>query len=227
MAYVYRHIRLDTNQPFYIGIGSDVSGNYTRAHYKDRSNFWKNIVQKTKYRIEIMLDELTWDAACLKECELIKLYGRSDLNEGTLVNLTNGGDGTFGYKHTNETKNKLRVPKNPISESKRIETRKHGVYAHSTQTKEKISRALLGKKKTLESQIKRVATWKANGNVPWNKDKLTISTRVDYLHSEQTKEKMKKPKKKITCPKCNQQGTVKKMLQNHFKNCHNIITKLI
>ena len=29
MAYVYRHIRLDKNEPFYIGIGSDA--NYSRS----------------------------------------------------------------------------------------------------------------------------------------------------------------------------------------------------
>lgn len=28
MAYVYRHIRLDKNEPFYIGIGKDEGGKY-------------------------------------------------------------------------------------------------------------------------------------------------------------------------------------------------------
>ena len=32
MAYLYRHIRLDTNEIFYIGIGSDI--NYKRAFIK-------------------------------------------------------------------------------------------------------------------------------------------------------------------------------------------------
>ena len=30
MAYLYRHIRLDKNEPFYIGIGSDT--NFKRAN---------------------------------------------------------------------------------------------------------------------------------------------------------------------------------------------------
>ena len=45
MAYVYRHIRLDTNQPFYIGIGSDK--NYFRANQKTsskRNSYWVNNV---------------------------------------------------------------------------------------------------------------------------------------------------------------------------------------
>jgi hypothetical protein len=32
MAYLYRHIRLDKNEPFYIGIGSDKQ--YKRAYNK-------------------------------------------------------------------------------------------------------------------------------------------------------------------------------------------------
>lgn len=40
MAYVYRHIRLDKNEPFYIGIGSDI--NYQRAYnYQRRTKYWK------------------------------------------------------------------------------------------------------------------------------------------------------------------------------------------
>jgi hypothetical protein len=42
---VYRHIRLDKNEPFYIGIGSD--RNYKRASsIKDRNKYWGNIVNK-------------------------------------------------------------------------------------------------------------------------------------------------------------------------------------
>ena len=32
MAYLYRHIRLDKNEPFYIGIGSNELNNYKRAY---------------------------------------------------------------------------------------------------------------------------------------------------------------------------------------------------
>jgi len=60
MAYLYRHIRLDKNEPFYIGIGSDE--NYERAYNNhNRSIFWKNIINKTPYEIEIILDDLTWE----------------------------------------------------------------------------------------------------------------------------------------------------------------------
>jgi hemerythrin superfamily protein len=88
---VYRHIRLDKNIPFYIGIGKDTS---RPRNKKDRSNFWKNIIGKTKYIVEILFDNLTKEQAIEKEKEFIKLYGRIDLKTGTLCNMTCGGEGT-------------------------------------------------------------------------------------------------------------------------------------
>lgn len=55
-CYVYRHVRLDKNVPFYIGIGSDAY--YYRAHYaKKRNLYWNQIVANTDYKIEILLED--------------------------------------------------------------------------------------------------------------------------------------------------------------------------
>jgi hypothetical protein len=105
MAYVYRHIRLDKNEPFYIGIGSDAEAKYKRAYTKyDRNNLWNKIALKTKYEVEILIDEVSWDEACEKEKEFIKLYGRIDLDNGTLSNLTDGGEGTLNVIASPETR---------------------------------------------------------------------------------------------------------------------------
>jgi len=108
MAYLYRHIRLDSNSPFYIGIGEDTlskEGSYKRAYETiNRNKHWYNIINKTSYKVDIVLDNLSWDEACQKEIEFISLYGRNDLNEGNLVNLTNGGEGKKGVQDSNETK---------------------------------------------------------------------------------------------------------------------------
>ncbi len=108
MAYVYRHIRLDKNEPFYIGIGSDKV--YKRSSTsKNRNIFWERIVNKTEFEVEILCDNLNWDEACIKEKEFISLYGRKDKNKGSLCNLTDGGDGCLGriITFSEESKRKM------------------------------------------------------------------------------------------------------------------------
>ena len=93
-AYLYYHTRLDTNQVFYIGIGW--SSNYKRAYQRQkRSEYWKRIA-KRGYTIKIVLDSLSIDEVKSWEKYLIGLYGRTQLNQGYLCNMTDGGDGAFG-----------------------------------------------------------------------------------------------------------------------------------
>ena len=107
VGYVYRHVRLDTNEVFYIGIGSD-EPKYTRSRIERARNiFWKRIVQKTKYRVDIMFENDCYDTIKEKEREFIILYGRRDLGLGTLCNLTDGGDGTIGRPMNEYTKSVL------------------------------------------------------------------------------------------------------------------------
>lgn len=103
MAYVYQHIRLDKNEVFYVGIGSD-SKNKRAYNYINRTKFWKTIFDKTEIRVEIIKENISWDDACELEKQLIKKYGRKDLGLGTLVNLTDGGDGANGCKRSDEHK---------------------------------------------------------------------------------------------------------------------------
>jgi hypothetical protein len=99
---LYQHIRLDTGEIFYIGIGQP-----GRAERRGRNKYWNNIVNKAGYRVVVIEDCLTWEQACEIEIMLIAHYGRRDLGKGPLVNLTNGGDGSFGYKHTSEAITKI------------------------------------------------------------------------------------------------------------------------
>jgi len=106
--YLYRHTRLDTNQPFYIGIGTKVlSGKtwatqYSRANSKNsRNRYWKSVVNSTTYKVEILLESDSYDFIEYKEKEFIKLYGRKS-DGGTLCNMEGGGvhcvDRDFCYK---------------------------------------------------------------------------------------------------------------------------------
>lgn len=108
MAYVYGHKKIEDNQFFYIGIGSDL--HYKRANEKTRrSEFWKRIAKKYKYQVVIICDNISYDEAKNKEIELIKLYGRLDNNTGILCNMTDGGDGTKNKVITQEYRKKLSI----------------------------------------------------------------------------------------------------------------------
>lgn len=139
MAYVYRHIRLDRNEPFYIGIGNDE--NYKRAYnFNKRSEFWKNIFNKTRIDVDILLDNVSYDYAKEKEMEFISIYGRIDKSTGTLVNLTHGGDGSIGRIES-------------LKKRKIIGDTHRGV-PKSEETKRRISLSNMGKKITEETRVK-------------------------------------------------------------------------
>ena len=53
------------------------------------------------------MDNLTKDIAKQKEIEFISLYGKKINKTGTLVNISDGGDGNSGGKHTEEAKKKI------------------------------------------------------------------------------------------------------------------------
>lgn len=107
--YLYRHIRLDKNEVFYIGIGTKGKRRkYKRAEcIKHRNRFWKNIVAKTKYEIEIVLETDNHKFLLEKEREFIALYGRANLGKGTLCNLTDGGEGKTGVIVSEERRKQI------------------------------------------------------------------------------------------------------------------------
>jgi group I intron endonuclease len=146
--YVYRHIRLDKNEPFYIGIGN--KKNYARAYQTNpdrRNEIWCKIFNKTDIEIEIILEDLTKNQASEKEQEFIKLYGRKDLGNGTLCNMTDGGDGIWNCIRSEETKEKLRQQKlgnkNPMFGK-----------SPSEETRLKRSKSLLGQTRSEETKKK-------------------------------------------------------------------------
>jgi hypothetical protein len=198
MAYVYRHIRLDKNIPFYIGLGTD--SNYSRAHQtKSRNQHWHNVVNNSEYRVEVMLDDLSFEEACAKEIELISLYGRVDTCGGSLVNLTNGGEGTLGWRHeigywTGKTlpesmrNNLSRVAKLRVGEKNHF----YGKH-HSEETKEKLRQFRLGSNIQEETKLKikeslknseafknRIQILKFGSNNPMSKKVINTDTNEIY-----------------------------------------------
>jgi hypothetical protein len=155
MAYVYRHIRTDKNQPFYIGIGSDTE--YKRANERARrSELWKKIAKKSDYIVEIIADDVSVEFAKEKEIEFIGLYGRIDKGTGTLCNLTDGGDGINGYIFTASHRQKLseKGRQRIVSEEQKEKLRKYrkGIK-NSEEARRKISLANKNRINTPEQNI--------------------------------------------------------------------------
>lgn len=170
MAYLYRHIRLDTNEVFYVGIGSFKKRCFDKSK---RNKFWKSVVAKTAYRVDIVFNDIDRDIALQKEIEFIKLYGRRDLGKGTLVNLTDGGDEGGGHankgrKPSEEALRKMsefqknRPPRTEETRRKLSEANKGKIV--SEETRKKLSIINMGKIKGPWSEIQRKKNknfWKA------------------------------------------------------------------
>jgi hypothetical protein len=146
MAIVYQHIRKDTNQIFYIGIGKTEKRAYSKH---DRSVLWNRYVNKFGYNVEILHKDISWDEACNLEMFYITNYGRINNHTGILVNLTNGGDGIKGYLHTDETKEFLRKLKTGTKltpEHIEIIKLSNTGRVHTQEELKKMSQSQLGKK---------------------------------------------------------------------------------
>lgn len=131
--YVYAWIDANNNLPFYIGVGSHISGiklqrKYARAyhiHYADsntkRLAFCQIYANKLKsndnpHIVKILHDNLTLDERLTHERELIELYGRRTENTGILCNITEGGEANpmhcpaIREKHAKIMKNIINIP---------------------------------------------------------------------------------------------------------------------
>lgn len=96
--YVYLHRRVPDGRVFYVGKGCN-----KRAWSKTgRSEFWKRVVSKYGYTVEIVQSDMQQWWAYELERELVAYYGRE-----LLCNLTDGGDGPLGWKPSPETKARM------------------------------------------------------------------------------------------------------------------------
>jgi hypothetical protein len=96
--YVYVHKRLDNDQIFYVGKGS----NRRYKEYHNRNQKWKNYTNKYKFTSEILYYFETEDEAYKREQALISTL---QLLNYDLCNLCSGGLG--GTTHSIDTKNKI------------------------------------------------------------------------------------------------------------------------
>jgi hypothetical protein len=101
MYYVYQHKTADTNSIFYIGKGK---GN--RAFTKsNRSDYWKKVVAKHGLQVEFVVKDVDEELAFLVEAECIDQNKKCGIK---LINMTDGGEGASGYKHTENHRQKMK-----------------------------------------------------------------------------------------------------------------------
>ena len=185
--YIYRHIRPDTNEVFYIGKGNNLDkrkSEYRRAFETiKRSEFWKSIVDKNNgnYIVEIMFHCDTDAEASCKEIEFISLYGRRDLGKGTLANLTDGGDGSLGVVVSESTRQKKREIGSPMQGKKHTEISKK---KQSEAAKMRLVNNFKGKKHKEETilRLKELAKNRKPRNL---KKVIDINTNVIYASAKE------------------------------------------
>jgi len=101
--YKYGECKFD-HEPFYVGKGV---GHRWKNIKWNRTNYFKNKINKIKKLglepiILKLYKDLSENKSLILEKKLINSIGRKDLNNGPLINMTNGGDGSSGWICPNE-----------------------------------------------------------------------------------------------------------------------------
>ncbi len=174
--YVYI-LRRANGIPFYVG-----KGQRDRIHFHAWAarQHWPGFLYDTirkiwasgeDYKREKVATGLTHEQAAELECLKIAEYGRRN-DGGSLCNITFGGDGAPGYKHTEAGLKKM---------SDKWKTRKPA----SEETRRKISLASRGRKHSLETRQK--LSRSISGANHWNYGKKISEEHAEKLHAAQRK----------------------------------------
>ncbi len=201
MFYVYEHIRLDTNQVFYVGKGQG----YRLTSTKDRNKHWHNIVNKVGFKAIKVLENEDEELILLAEIERIDQLRKLGYK---LCNITDGGQGISGLKHSEESKRKM-------SESRK----KIAPHKHTDESKQKIRQANTGVVFTDERKDK--IRQKALGRKMSEETKNKLRGR-NFKHSEETLKRMSEIQRsmpKTKCPHCSFVGNAGNVARWHFDRC--------
>jgi hypothetical protein len=180
--YIYEYVRLDYNEPFYIGKGS---GERWKSK-KNRGKRFLGILKETDVAVNILHENLTEQEAYELECWYIWQY--RDVLGYNLANITDGGEGgdtlsnmpkeqleeykermrkiKTGIRFTKEHKKKIgeALKDREFSEETRrkISESKKGTK-HTEESKEKISQKVKGERNPMYGKVQKESTRKLIG----------------------------------------------------------------
>lgn len=246
--YVYLYLK-PNGVPFYVGKGKDDRWKYhlieaqkktTKDKNKLKLNTIKKIIKQGQEPIVKFVDtNISEEQAFELECFLIDEIGRIDLGTGTLTNLTNGGEGATGYKHTSEDlhrmskwqigrgkteehKTAMRKPKSEAGRLAIAQARLDSNYRPTEETKRKLSEALKGrvspmKGRTLTEEQKAKISARLKGRPSPNKGKsISLSTEAKQHLQKLLSERNEHI---VECPYCGKIGKYVGMIRWHMENC--------
>jgi hypothetical protein len=108
--YVYCYFDVERDEPIYVGYGHDRRA-YDHLKRKDRHPFVQRVQKMLAInnvpKIVFIGENLDATDAVKLEIDTIKKFGRKDKGLGSLLNLTDGGEGTTGLVHSHESKQKM------------------------------------------------------------------------------------------------------------------------
>lgn len=219
-SYVYMLVDPRNNQPFYVGKGR---GNRCRFHLDEAKYYTKRKSPKlNKIRklfslgmepVIVKVEENVTDAQAI-DLEVLLIAEMRDIGI-PLTNMTDGGDGAQGYRHTEENKRiaserqknrimteehkqRMRKPKSEQGRANIAKARLTTSYRPSEETKLKTSKALLGRPSPMKGK-----------------------THTDEAHAKMSAVGKGKSKPKVECPHCHKLVAVNTAKRWHFDNCKN------
>jgi len=210
-SYVYTLVDPRNNLPFYVGKGS---GERCNAHvveakyYVKRKSLKLNKIRKLMRLgmepIVIKLEENVSDKQAL-DLECLLIAEMRDLGLA-LTNMTDGGDGAQGYKHTEEHKQRMSE-----LQKGRVFTEEHRqamCKPKSEQGRKNIAEARLTTDYRPSEETKRKTSESLKGRSFTDEHKAKIKAGLTG-----------KPKLKIQCPHCQKIASPAMAKRWHFDNC--------
>lgn len=173
---MYFHCKPETGEVFYVGKGKG------RRAWREtyRNPYWTAVRKKYGLEVKIIHDGLTTEEACELEIKEIESIGLD-----RLCNLTNGGDGMYGYTPSEETRRKWSI-------SRKGRT-------HTEISKRKMSMARRGKPKSKEHVENQANSMRGRVFSDEHRRKLSESIRKVKFNPEWGVKSGKARMKKVFC----------------------------